>query len=160
MQIQRKHIGVIIFALLMIERCIRHMWYMRSFLGYRHIFIDYLPEYSIILRYLFSLSLRIAGIFISVGSLFFKARYRMALICFSWFNILTIYWKHPYQAVYKHAFSSWEQFPFPGKFFMTLDLTQEQLTWLWIGFFDFVEVTFNALLIFYLTRPKVKKLFH
>jgi len=157
---QKRHIGVIIFALLMIERYIRHMWYMRTFIGYKFVFIDFFPEHIILLRYLFSFSLRVVGIYTSIGLFFFRERYRMAVIFLCWFNILTLYWKHPYEAVYGSALSTWKQFPFPGNYFMTLSLTQEQLTWLWIGFFDLVEVTVNALVIFYLTRPKVKKIFH
>lgn len=162
MRINKSYIGVVILALLVIGRYVYHLWYMDVHYGfekYRLAFAGFMPYYEIVLRYSLSNTMRIVGIALSVGLLMTSEYCRRFMVYLCWFNILTIYWKHPFQSIYHVAPSIADRFPFPGNWIMSLDLSQEQLTWVWIIVFNLVELIMSGAVLIYLTRPNVKALF-
>lgn len=162
MLIKQKNISVILIAFLLVGRTMRHLWRLcvsGNFTTYQKLFNGFLSETEIMVRYTVSIGLRAAIVAAAIGLLFSHNVSRKALVGISWFAILTILWKHPYDILYRSALNIWEHYPIPGKWFMSLDLTQEQLAWVWLFFFNTVEITVCALTIYILTRPSVKSQF-
>jgi len=76
---------------------------------YQFIF-QWMPPQTIFLRYCYSIILRCVIIAIVAGVCLRKEIFRKALIVIVWWGVITLFWKHPYQAIvnaniysYSHA---------------------------------------------------------
>lgn len=95
--------GVVIFGVLLILSTLSHMhklvtekqWYLDTY--------SYLPGGLTIVRYSFSWLQRVLGLIAGVGILARKEFARKLAFLIGAFTVLTVYWKHPYEAVARHT---------------------------------------------------------
>ena len=96
-------LGVAIFGILLTLSTLSHMhklvtekqWYLDTY--------SYLPGGLAIIRYSFSWFQRILGLIAGVGILARKEFARKLAFLIGAFTVLTVYWKHPYDAVARHT---------------------------------------------------------
>jgi hypothetical protein len=70
---------------------LRHLdWYSAMFSG--------TPDWAVLLRYSASVARRVLLVIAAAGVIFRFELCRKVLIFIAWFNVLTIYWRHPYSA--------------------------------------------------------------
>jgi hypothetical protein len=118
---------------------------------------SYMPQWLLVTRYSFSWLQRILALTAAIGILYYRDLYRKLLIALCSFTILTVYWKHPYEAFHAHTKNLDAQFGYllkgaPG-------LTFESLTVVSIIAHCLVNIAFSGTVIYFLTRPRVKNLF-
>jgi hypothetical protein len=112
------------------------------------------------LRYAFSWLQRIAGLSIGIGLLKEKNWARLGGIILGTFTILTIYWKHPYEAFHKHTLILDQQFGAQlHHWAIPASLTFESVTVLAIIVHCILDVLFWGIFIYYVTRPRVRNRF-
>jgi len=148
--------GVIIFSVLLIVSSLMHISKMVFDRDMYFAYYRYWPLWLVWVRYAFSWLQRILGLTAAVGMLRLKNYGRQIAIVIGCFTILTIYWKHPYEAFYNMTvdldhklgflFAQWgfpqlrfSQFALPGMIVNCL-----------------LDVLFSGALVYYLTRPTVK----
>jgi len=131
---------------------------LNTFAEYTYIF-NHIPEPLLQMRYLVSYVYRYVGILLGIGLLMGGSIFRKGIIWFNVFVITTSFFKHPYQVILRDAERLHIPFPFPGNFFMSLNLPIEQLAWCWVSFFTGVDIFASVIGIWYLTRPVVKSRF-
>lgn len=151
--------GVTIFGLLLIISSLVHIhklivdidWYTSTY--------NYWPADLIVLRYAFSWFQRLLGILAGVGILMQKNPARLLAMGIAWFTMLTLYWKHPYPAFLLNAQNLDKQYGHiiaaagvPGVSFASLAFVS--LIVQFIG-----DIAFCSTLIYFFTRPPVKKQF-
>ncbi|MFH1415447.1 MAG: hypothetical protein ABIH89_05125 [Elusimicrobiota bacterium] len=107
-------------------------------------------------RYLFSWFQRILGIITAIGIMHFKEIYRKILICICLFTIITVYWKHHYPAFLEHTKKLDQKYGF----FLNTGLSYETITVISIIVHSLLNVVFCVAVIYCLTRPSIKKVFH
>ncbi|MCA9401996.1 MAG: hypothetical protein KC713_10230, partial [Candidatus Omnitrophica bacterium] len=91
-------------------------------LNHYAIMFRYLPDYILIIRFLFSLLLRIVMLVTFIGVIHYSNTFRKVLIWICVFTLLTLFWKHPYQAFENINFYT-GSIPFP----LLLDKSQSIL---------------------------------
>lgn len=154
---EEKHpTGVNIFGVILILSSLVHMhklfvdydWYVASY--------GYWPTWLMVLRYCFSWFQRILGLIAGMGILRLKDTARKIAICIGWFTILTIYWKHPYDAFEKHAVYLdqhygyiFQMMGYPKLSFVPLTLPALIIQYV-------LDILFCGVMIYYFTRPAVK----
>ncbi|MBI4341225.1 MAG: hypothetical protein HY598_02965 [Candidatus Omnitrophica bacterium] len=119
---------------------------------YRYLFQNWPGEF-LLLRFAASWVMRILGIAAGLGLLAQDERARKAVLGLSWFTILTVYWKHPYDGFLRHVRYVNDM----------LDGLLEQLRislpslalWSCITTMVF-EVACASVVLYYLTRPRIK----
>lgn len=156
---RKKLKGVIIFAFLLIASSIVHIntlifardWYWHNY--------SYLSSTLILTRYLFSWSLRILGLVAAIGILRLRNSCRWLAIAIGCFTVLTLYWKHPYQAFLIHARYLDQNLGFIFKQAGHPEISFAALTVLAIITHYVLDIIFWWFLIFYLTRLSVRKHF-
>ncbi len=114
-----------------------------------------LPEKVILARYIYSIALRIALITCSLGILLRKDIFRKVLLLISFFTIATVYWKHPVDCFKRVLLWKIEQGILPAEALSTIDMASRISALLC----SVVDIVFALCLIYYFTRPKVKKQF-
>ncbi|MDD5568155.1 MAG: hypothetical protein PHY88_03000 [Candidatus Omnitrophica bacterium] len=113
------------------------------------------PKSLIFIRYLFSLGIR-AALFISgIGILFRKDIFRKIAIFVGLFTIATIYWKHPVEVYRKILWWQIRQGVLSVEAIPRIDM----LAWFCAVTSYLVDIIVSLCLVYYLTRPKVRKLF-
>jgi len=112
------------------------------------------------IRYAFSWFQRILGISIAIGLLLQLNWARIAGMVLGWFTIVTIYWKHPYEAFHQHTKFLDTRFGNLFEAFGFQNITFESLTIPSIIIHCLLDVSFWGIFIFYMTRPSVKIHFH
>jgi len=137
---------VAIMAVLLISASIHKLIGLSDYEYYQFMFQQVSPQ-LLPFRYIVSLSLRGLGIMIGFGLLFGRELARKMAIILSFLTIILLPWKHPYAVFQNVAERTAGYFeapadPLPGFiFYTTLDLV------------------FCLLMIFFLTRPKIKEFF-
>jgi hypothetical protein len=156
----RRSTGVTVFAFLLIVSSIMHIhklivnvsWYVDTY--------SYLPPWLIVLRYSFSWLQRALGILAAVGLLALNDTARKLAIAIGIFTILTIYWKHPYIAYKAHTEFLDSRF---GLLFHQLGAPAgfkiSSYAMAAVVLNCALDVMFCGILIYFLTRPVVKKQF-
>jgi len=139
--------------------------FLLSFAGYDLLnFMDYdyyqlmflgLPKWLITLRYAFSIILRCATIYITLGVLYFNERARQLLIAIAIFTIVTAYWKHPYSVFENIAIMAEKAWG------LNTSNGLNYPVYPWISMFVYVtaDLLIAGITIYCLTLPKVKALF-
>lgn len=146
--------GIIIFSILI---CLLSLWDFKtniSFSRYYHL-LQPLSEKLILLRYVFSLSLRIVLFISGIGVLFLKDIFRKIILFISFFTIATIYWKHP-MICFRNVVDSLSA---QGAFTPDVPLTPNALIWILFAINYAIDIGFSLCLIYYFTRPRVKEQF-
>jgi hypothetical protein len=95
--------GVILFGVLLILSSLSHINKLVTEKDLYERYYSYLPAGLLAARYSFSWFQRIIGILAGVGILARKEMARKLAFFIGGFTILTIYWKHPYEAVQFHT---------------------------------------------------------
>ena len=118
---------------------------------------SYMPDWLSMTRYSFSWLQRILALTAAIGILYHKEIYRKLLLTLCTFTALTVYWKHPYEAFAANnrlldAKLGYLLTPVRG-------VTFESLTTVSIIFHSILNIALCGAVIYYLTRPSVKKLF-
>jgi len=117
-------------------------------------FID-LPKWLIITRYIFSIILRIAIIYITLGVLYYNERARKLLIAVAVFTIVTVSWKHPYRAFETTALMTEQAWGLDT----SQGLNYPQFPWISMLVYVIADILIAAVTIFCLTLPSIKALF-
>ncbi|MFH1692597.1 MAG: hypothetical protein ABIC68_08580 [Candidatus Omnitrophota bacterium] len=152
-----KGVGVISF--LLIASSVIHMntlifsrdWYWHNF--------SYLSPSLLLVRYLFSWAQRILGLVVAIGILRLKNSFRWLAIAMGCFTVLTLYWKHPYQAFLIHAQYLDQQLGFIFAQLGHPEISFAKLTVPALIMHCVLDIIFWGSSIYYLTRPSVKKHF-
>ena len=122
---------------------------------YQFMFQD-LPENTIAARYCLSIALRLVGLVTGIGLILNLDFYRRTAIWLAVINLLTLYWKHPYEVFYHIAVYAEKGFPqaYPvvGPFEI---LAHPYFPWISLMFYSTIDIIFSSLLISFLTRPDV-----
>ena len=117
---------------------------------------SYMPEWLIIARYSFSWLQRVVGIIVAIGLFRFKEVFRKLMLLVSWFTILTVYWKHPYTAFKNHTLYLDRLIGPTLKQGALKDLSFSSVTLAAVITACLLDIIFFGVVIYYLTRPKVK----
>jgi hypothetical protein len=122
---------------------------------------SYMPKWLMLTRYSFSFFQRIVALITAAGLLRFKEIYRKILIGICIFTMSTVYWKHPYPAFLAHTKGLDIKY---GAYLNSLTrnnvkITFEMLTVPSIIVHCLLNIAFCGVVIYFLTRPGIKKLF-
>lgn len=155
----RKPKGIIIFGILLIVSSLIHIntlivarnWYWNNF--------SYMPPVLILMRFLFSWLQRILGLTAGIGILYQKNWCRLLAISISWFTMFVLYWKHPYRAFLNHMNYLDQHLGYLFKTFGYPEMSFSSLTVLALIVHYCLDILFCGSLIYYFTRPQVKKHF-
>lgn len=114
-----------------------------------------LPEKLILIRYLFSIALRIFLLLAGIGVLFRKEFFRKCVIFGGLFTIITVYWKHPV-IVFKNILI-WriEQGIVPASMMSRIN----ELAWKSATICYLIDIIVVLVLVYLFTRPKIKEKF-
>jgi hypothetical protein len=166
--VKKRPKGLVVFSVLIILSSLLHINTLYRYSDWYTGIYGYWPEWLIDLRYAFSWIQRIIGIMTAIGILFLNNLYRRIGILLGCFTIITIYWKHPYQAFLKSNMILDEQL---GPLFEHIGL-QDYLQSIGLAPLSFASYTvaaivFHSLLdilfwfgfIYYFTRPEIKRIF-
>ena len=153
-------LGVMVFGFLLILSSLVHMHTLIVARGeYYSAVFGYWPHWLMTLRYFFSWAQRIAGLMAGVGILYLKDIFRKLAILIGCFSVVTIYWKHPYQAFKNHAVYLDQHLGVYLRNFGYPNVTFAQYTLAALIVQYLLDFIFFGSMIYYLTRPAVKARF-
>ncbi len=155
----KKPKGVVVFGVLLVVSSIFHIstlifskdWYWNNF--------GYLPPLLLVVRYFFSWVQRILGLAAGLGILNLKNFYRQIALGIAWFTIFALPWKHPYLAFLNHARRLDELLGFLFEKAGHPEISFTSLTMPALITHYMLDIIFCGSLIYYFTRPEVKKHF-
>lgn len=133
----------------------KDLWNFSHFERYQFMF-QHLPQDMILMRYKFSIVLRAAILITAIGILSRKDVFRKLLIWISFFNIITIYWKHPI-GCYRHIFKKMTELGL----MQSSSLCQSNVfPWVMMACCYAIDIFIAAGIIYFFTRPSVKVQFN
>jgi len=157
----KKSLGVKIIGVLLIVSSLQQMfvllleteWYAQMF--------EFMPQWLIGVRYIFSLGQRIVGISCGIGLLLYKEIFRKLTIALGIFAVLTLYWKHPFAGFMNAADYARDRISEPLAIITahSSDITLENMVLAAVIITRLLDIIFWACVIFCLTRPNVKTQF-
>lgn len=103
MNAKRIYAGICAISICLISFSLKDLWNFSHFERYQFMF-NYLPQDVMMLRYKFSIALRLAILVTAIGIMFRKELFRKLMVGIAIFTIMTIYWKHPldcYRNIFK-----------------------------------------------------------
>lgn len=154
-----RSVGVTIFGILLILSSLIHVQKLIDDVSIYVHYYSYLPPWMIVLRYSFSWIQRLIGILVGVGLLSRKDIARKVGMLLGLFTILTIYWKHPYDAFKIHTALLDQRL---GNIFILLGVDNISFSSLTIASMIahyIADSLFWGVFIFFFTRPSVKAQF-
>lgn len=132
---------------------------LKDYAYYKFLF-QHLPETMIQIQYCLSISLRCVGLVTGIGLICRREFYRRTAIVLASVNLLTLYWKHPYEVFYHIAVFTEKGFPLPYPIIPKGEvLVHPMFPWISLGIFSLIDVIFSVAIIYFLTRPDVKAQF-
>jgi hypothetical protein len=146
---------VILFGALLILSSLVHMHKLLVEKGLYERYYSYLPAGLVAVRYSFSWVQRVLGILAGVGLLARKEIARKLAFFIGGFTILTVYWKHPYEAVRLHTQYLDQQLGHLLSWTGT-GVTFSGLTPLVVAALIACDIIFWAIFFYFFTRPSVK----
>jgi len=117
---------------------------------------DNYSDFFVIARLSFSWFQRFLGLAGAVGILFLKDIFRKLMLIISYFTIAVVFWKHPYSAFLSASEFALKEYP---HYFSSANVTAPLIAKVSVILFIALEILFCSVVIFYLTRPKVKAQF-
>ncbi len=150
--------GILIFGWLLIASSVIQIYQLIAQIPWYAELHSYLSAEWIVLRYAFSWFLRIVGILIGAGLLASKEIARKAILALSWFAILTIYWKNPLASEKLQCAYMQRQFGNPLAEFGIRDAASFVAPYV-TAFLCVEHVIFYGIVIYYFTRPAVRRHF-
>ncbi|MCX5700455.1 MAG: hypothetical protein NTZ63_02800 [Candidatus Omnitrophica bacterium] len=146
--------GIIIFSILI---CSYALWDLNTYSDFRHyaFLFQPLPERIILVRYFFSIFLRIVLVITGIGILFLNEYFRRIILFISFFTVATIYWKHPVICFKNIVMNLVAR----GAFTSDVTLTPDTVIWILIVINYIIDISFALCLIYFFTRPQVKEQF-
>lgn len=147
--------GVILFGALLILSSLTHIHKLLAEKGLYEHYYSYLPTRLVAIRYAFSWFQRILGILAGVGILARKEIARKLAFFIGGFTILTVYWKHPYEAVKFHTQYLDQQLGHLLSWTGT-GVTFTALTPLVVAALIACDIIFWVIFFYFFTRPPVK----
>lgn len=156
---RKRPIGLFIFGWLLILSSLVHLHtYIFGYVWLCKIF-DYWPSWLVNTRYCFSIVQRIAGLVAGIGLLYGNKVSRQIAMVIAIFTILTLYWKHPYQAFLNHCQMLDQQFSgiFTSQHIWNMSFVRLCIPALITH--CLLDILFCGSLLYYLTRPSVKEYF-
>lgn len=159
---QKKLPGVTLVAVLLFIYSLCQLTMIFGFERYQFVF-QFLPEGTVKIRFVGSIILRVLTILTAVGILFYKDIFRKTLLYISAYNMIVVYWKHPYQ-----AFVNWDRYYQlnPEKINdMIYQITGSMvidyptIKWISVAAACLSDLIFFGAIIYYFTRPSVKQKF-
>lgn len=154
--------GVTLFSILLIIYSLWQLLLVLDFPRYKYIF-QFLPETSLLVRFCGSIVLRVLTIILATGILLYKNNFRKALIFLSVYNILTVYWKHPYE-----TFVNWDRYyqispekinTLIYRILGNMAIDYQTIKMISVAAACISDVLFYGAIIYYFTRPRVKQRF-
>ena len=151
---ERKRVGVTIFCVLVLLSSLMHIgkliedaaWYFDTY--------SYMPYWLTVTRYSFSWFQRIVGITAAILTLMYREWGRRLLLIIAVFTIATVYWKHPFVGVKRHAVELKAQYPA-----VYGDISIDTIVvWATIVLI-LLDVIFQSVVIYYFTRRQVREAF-
>jgi hypothetical protein len=147
--------GIVILSILWTTSSVYQILILINWPGYQHTFgFQYLPASWVLIRYIGSLVQRILGLMAGLGLAGYRRWAAQTIIILSIFNIVTVFWKHPYEAFRNVSFAlvprvvteTLEQVNIPFSSFLWLVVV---LVWV-------LNELYFGFMIYYLTRPHIK----
>jgi hypothetical protein len=155
----KKPVGIKIFGILIILTSLIQIFDLLNFEFYKWLFYP-LPEHIIRARYIFSIICRLVGLSAGIGILFHKDLFRKAALLLFSGVLCFAYWKHPYYSVSRTLRTALEA-SFK-RYNISYAISPSQIKTLSIismFLLYFIDICFAICLIYYFTRPKIKKWF-
>ena len=150
--------GIKIISVIFITSSLIQMHALLNFEWYKEVY-RYLPHQLMITRYCFSWAQRILGLSAAIGILYLNNFSRKILLCISIFSILALYWKHPFIAFQYHTEYLDRELGFLFSHTGLPHISFSSLVLPSLIVQDLSDILFNGVVIYYLTRPKVKAMF-
>jgi hypothetical protein len=123
-------------------------------------FYQAMPGHLIFLRYVFSISFRVAQLIVGIGILFRKEIFRKLVLCWSWIAVAAVYWKHPFDPIYRTCEPVVRDMcRTPGFHGLDVPLITKIAAWGSLVCVYAFDIGFSALMIYYFTRPGIKDQF-
>jgi len=114
-----------------------------------------LSEELILVRYIFSITLRIFLFIAGVGVLFRRDIFRKSILFICLFTICTVYWKHPFLCFKNSFMFNINQGVVPVDLMPKINL----ITWFCVVTSYIMDIVISVFLIYLFTRPKIKEQF-
>ncbi len=118
-----------------------------------------LPEKVIFLRYVLSIIFRIIELVFGLGIFCRKDVFRRLAIFMSWFTIAVVYWKHPFNALTRHAQIVVDNIYPATAPQLSYAPETKLIAWVSLMFIYALDIGIAALTIYYFTRPRIKEEF-
>jgi len=119
-----------------------------------------LPEHIIFIRYLLSIIFRIFKLISGIGILLRKEIFRKLTLLMSWFTIIIVYWKHPFNAVLRHADTVTKTiYQANGFNALTFPPPTRLIAGISLGCLYAFDIGVSVLAIYYFTRPYIREQF-
>lgn len=152
----KKLLGLVILGSLFIMSSLAHIRVLANYDWYKYCVGD-LPQTLISIRYFMSWTQRILGITMGAGLIAGRRWAAQLAIFLSIFDILTVYWRYPYES-FKRQAVVWDDLyggwiagaGFPDIHFSSYALHATVLSCV-------LDVLFFSFVLYYLTRPHVQK---
>jgi len=151
---KRLSLIVIIIGALIVLHNMRGLVSISHYARYHFLFRD-LPENLILTRYCFSIFLKILLLVTGIGIILRRDIFRKMILFISWFNILTIWLKHPVSCFRNIVNYMAGQKMLPAIFMEDPEL----MIWILTVYNYIIDLGFAIFLIYFFTRPKVKEAF-
>jgi hypothetical protein len=148
--------GVVLFGVFLILGSIYKLWGFLNYDYYRFMF-QQLPDSVILMRYVGSVALRLAGIIVATGLLLLNDMFRKVFMIMCTLTLCTLYWKHPF-FVFENISRYTQQMFFVGA--GTGELIDPMRPWIVMIFNYVIDIIFCGSALFYFTRLQVKEQFH
>jgi len=155
---KRRSVGVTTFGILICVSSMLRLISLIDFHYYRFMF-QQLSEQVIMIRYIFSIFIRVIGLVSGIGILFLNNNFRRLALALSLFTLLTIFWKHPYYVFENIAYSIHEMeigaLNAPPK----EPLQNPSFPLISMIVFYMVDISFAGSFIYFFTRKGIKQQF-
>jgi len=155
-------IGVTIFGLyFIIDSCFQlyiKLFSPNYYSWYSSIF-GALPENLIFIRYILSTIFRIFELILGIGTLFRKELFRKLVLFMSWFTVIIVYWRHPFNALAKHVQIVVNNIYPVTSYQLNSPAYIKLISWVSLGLLYAIDIGFAVLAMYYFTRPRIKEEF-
>ena len=154
--------GLIVFGAGLILTSVQQMAVLLDADRYWYLFQD-LPPAAIMGRYVMSWLARALGLAAGIGLLQRRERCRQLTVALACATIATVTWKHPYDGFARHLSDLERRFPEATAQLRNtlgqLGVSWSTLTWIAVWVARAQELFLALLLLWYVTRPRVKACF-
>lgn len=156
-------IGIILFSIYFVVDSLIQLYaklIISNYYSWYSFILQPSPEHIIFQRYLLSIVFRIFKLIVGIGILLRREIFRKLALFMSWFIIIIVYWKHPFEALLKHTQIVINTvYRTTGIYGLTLAPFTRLIAWISLVCVYALDIGVSVLTIYYFTRPYIREQF-